>query len=65
MRLSVTEQSALYEKDEEDGLDEFLSGHGFEYVDGDRSGRRPTEDGGSFSDEDSSGVLMPSCAMFE
>ena len=44
------------EKDEEDGLDEFLSAHGFEYVDGDRGGRRPTRDGESFDDEDSAGA---------
>jgi len=42
--------------EEEDGLDEFLSGYDFEFVDGDRSGRRPTEDGGGVSDEDPSGV---------
>ena len=41
---------------EEEGLDEFLSSHGFEYVNGDRGGRQPTNDGGSFSDEDSSGT---------
>lgn len=42
--------------DDEDGLDEFLSSYGFEYIDGDRSGRQPTQDGASFSDEDSSGM---------
>lgn len=46
-----------YEREEEDGLDEFLLSHGFEYVDGDRAGRVPTQDGGSFSDEDSLGEL--------
>lgn len=42
--------------EDEDGLDEFLSSHGFEYIDGDRRGRNPTEDGQGFSDEDSSGI---------
>lgn len=41
---------------DEEGLDEFLSGHNFEYIDGNRSGRRPTQDGGGFDDEDSSGM---------
>ena len=41
--------------DDEDGLDEFLSSHGFEYVDGDLGGRKPTGDGAGFSDENSSG----------
>ncbi|THG99596.1 hypothetical protein EW026_g2774 [Hermanssonia centrifuga] len=36
-------------KDAEDGLDEFLSSHGLEYVDGDR-------DGAGYLDEDRSGV---------
>lgn len=40
----------------EDGLDEFISSHGFEYVDGERGRRRPTEDGSSFSDEDAVGA---------
>ncbi len=35
-------------KDAEDGLDEFLSSHGLEYVDGDR-------DGAGYLDEDRSG----------
>ena len=44
--------------DDEDGLDEFLSSHGFEYVDGDLGGRKPTADGAGFSDEDSSGKYL-------
>ena len=57
VRLSYgVNQVVAYGKEEEEGLDEFLSSHGFEYVDGDRGGRQPTNDGGSFSDEDSSGT---------
>ena len=44
--------------DDEDGLDEFLSSHGFEYVDGDLCGRKPTGDGAGFSDENSSGKYL-------
>ena len=44
--------------DDEDGLDEFLSSHGFEYVDGDLGGRKPTGDGAGFSDENSSGKYL-------
>ena len=44
--------------DDEDGLDEFLSSHGFEYVDGDLGGRKPTGDGAGFSDENSSGDYL-------
>ena len=58
VKLGVASQTVVTEKDEEDGLDEFFSTHGFEYVDGDRAGRRPTADGGSFSDEDSMGALF-------
>lgn len=54
VRFSGAVRSA---EEEEEGLDEFLSTHGFEYVDGDRSGRRPTRDGEGFSDEDSSGMF--------
>ncbi|TCD66606.1 hypothetical protein EIP91_001115 [Steccherinum ochraceum] len=42
--------------DEEEGLDEFLLGHNFEFVDGDRGGRKPTGDGGGFDDEDEAGI---------
>ncbi|KAH9939807.1 hypothetical protein B0H21DRAFT_755983 [Amylocystis lapponica] len=42
--------------DEEDGLDEFLSTHGFEFVEGDRVARRPTQEDGSASDEENAGV---------
>lgn len=44
--------------DDDEGLDEFLSSHGFEYVDGDLGGRKPTVDGQGFSDEDSSGTIL-------
>ena len=40
----------------EDGLDEFISSHGFEYVDGERGKRVPTQDGSSFSDEEHTGT---------
>ena len=45
-------------QEEEEGLDEFLSEHGFEYVDGDRGGRQPTQDGESISDEADSGTCL-------
>ena len=60
MRFSDPAKAAA--QDDEDGLDEFLSSHGFEYIDGDRSGRQPTQDGTSFSDEDSSGASDPASA---
>ncbi|KAI0786892.1 hypothetical protein C8Q75DRAFT_250040 [Abortiporus biennis] len=40
--------------EEEDGLDEFMSSHGFEYIDGDKAGRIPTGDGGGVDDDNSS-----------
>lgn len=54
VRFSDPAQAAVH--DDEDGLDEFLSSHGFEYIDGDRSGRQATQDGNGFSDEDSAGI---------
>ena len=42
--------------DSENGLDEFISNHGFEYIDGDRGGRDSTRDGGEASTEDQSGL---------
>ena len=42
--------------DDEDGLDEFLSTHGFEFVEGDRSYRRPTQDTERHSDDEDSGT---------
>ena len=47
--------------EDEEGLDEFLSSHSFEFVDGDRGGRKPTGDGGGFDDEDESGMSQSSC----
>ncbi len=41
---------------DDDGLDEFLSSHGFEFVEGDRSFRRPTQDTDSHSDDEDSGA---------
>ncbi|KAI1794890.1 hypothetical protein LXA43DRAFT_91625 [Ganoderma leucocontextum] len=41
---------------DDDGLDEFLSSHGFEFVDGDRSFRRPTQDTDRHSDDEDSGI---------
>ncbi|KAI0755231.1 hypothetical protein C8Q80DRAFT_419454 [Daedaleopsis nitida] len=41
---------------DDDGLDEFLSEHGFEFVDGDRSYRRPTQDADRHSDDEDSGI---------
>ncbi|KAH9841818.1 uncharacterized protein C8Q71DRAFT_349508 [Rhodofomes roseus] len=40
---------------EEDGLDEFLSSHGFEYVEGDREPRPPTQDEGRHTDDADAG----------
>ena len=41
---------------DDDGLDEFLSTHGFEFVEGDRSYRRPTQDTERHSDDEDSGT---------
>ena len=41
---------------DEDGLDEFLSSHGFEFVEGDRSFRRPTQDTEKHSDDEDTGT---------
>ncbi|EJF63549.1 hypothetical protein DICSQDRAFT_154032 [Dichomitus squalens LYAD-421 SS1] len=41
---------------DDDGLDEFLSTHGFEFVEGDRSYRRPTQDADRHSDDEDSGI---------
>lgn len=46
------------EHGDEQALDEFISSHGFEYIDGDRGSRRPTQDGSSFSDEEDGGELQ-------
>ncbi|KAI0373734.1 hypothetical protein BV20DRAFT_672240 [Pilatotrama ljubarskyi] len=41
---------------EDEGLDEFLSTHGFEFVEGDRVHRRPTQDLDRHSDDEDSGI---------
>ncbi|KAI0632411.1 hypothetical protein C8Q77DRAFT_1060132 [Trametes polyzona] len=41
---------------EDDGLDEFLSSHGFEFVEGERAYRRPTQDLDRHSDDEDSGI---------
>lgn len=41
---------------EDDGLDEFLSSHGFEFIEGERSYRRPTQDLDRHSDDEDSGT---------
>ena len=52
---------AAHEEEDEYGdeqvLDEFISSHGFEYIDGDRGIRKPTEDGSSFSVEEDGGTF--------
>ncbi|KAH9933213.1 uncharacterized protein BXZ73DRAFT_101176 [Epithele typhae] len=42
--------------EDEDGLDEFLSEHGFEFVEGERAWRRPTQDEDRHSDDEDSGI---------
>ncbi|KAI0693969.1 hypothetical protein BC835DRAFT_1306507 [Cytidiella melzeri] len=42
--------------DSEDILDDFISSHGFEYINGERGKRQPTEDGSSSTDDDAAGV---------
>ena len=44
--------------DDEEGLDQFFADHRFEFVDGNRGGRKPTHDGGGADDEDSSGMFV-------
>ncbi|KAI0693430.1 hypothetical protein C8T65DRAFT_667998 [Cerioporus squamosus] len=41
---------------DEDGLDEFLSTHGFEFIEGDRAYRRPTQDTDRHSEDEDSGI---------
>ncbi|TFK86022.1 hypothetical protein K466DRAFT_524902 [Polyporus arcularius HHB13444] len=41
---------------DEDGLDEFLSTHGFEFIEGDRAHRRPTQDTERDSEDEDSGI---------
>ena len=52
---SVTVTNAASLSEEDDGLDEFLSLHGFEFVEGDRTYRRPTQDEDRHSDDEDSG----------
>ncbi|KAH9933210.1 uncharacterized protein BXZ73DRAFT_77369 [Epithele typhae] len=42
--------------EDEDGLDEFMSEHGFEFVEGERAWRRPTQDEDRHSDDEDSGI---------
>ncbi|KAI0328906.1 hypothetical protein GY45DRAFT_1372025 [Cubamyces sp. BRFM 1775] len=53
---SVTATNAASLSEEDDGLDEFLSLHGFEFVEGDRTYRRPTQDEDRHSDDEDSGI---------
>ncbi|KAI0669244.1 hypothetical protein C8Q78DRAFT_1095594 [Trametes maxima] len=53
-RASTT--SATSPSEEDDGLDEFISSHGFEFVEGDRAFRRPTQDLDRHSDDEDSGI---------
>ncbi|KAL1950714.1 hypothetical protein VTO73DRAFT_5838 [Trametes versicolor] len=48
--------SAAPPSTEDDGLDEFLSTHGFEFVEGERSYRRPTQDRDRHSDDEDSAI---------
>ncbi|RPD62734.1 hypothetical protein L226DRAFT_532275 [Lentinus tigrinus ALCF2SS1-7] len=41
---------------DEEGLDDFLATHGFEFIEGDRAHRRPTQDTERNSDDEDSGV---------
>ncbi|KAI0826778.1 hypothetical protein BC628DRAFT_1410008 [Trametes gibbosa] len=42
--------------EEEDGLDEFISSQGFEFIEGERAYRRPTQDLDRHSDDEDSGI---------
>lgn len=59
-RLSETDVDALHREGDEHGddqiLDEFISSHRFEYIDGDRGRRQPTQDGSSYSDDEDGGA---------
>ncbi|KAI0647772.1 hypothetical protein C8Q79DRAFT_924871 [Trametes meyenii] len=52
----ATTTSATSPSEEDDGLDEFISSHGFEFVEGDRAFRRPTQDLDRHSDDEDSGI---------
>lgn len=63
MRLTGNSSSAVAPTitEEEDGLDEFTSSHGFEFIEGERAYRRPTQDLDRHSDDEDTGTcLMPS-----
>ncbi|KAI9059291.1 hypothetical protein FKP32DRAFT_1634895 [Trametes sanguinea] len=53
---TATTLSATTPSEEDDGLDEFLSSHGFEFIEGDRTYRRPTQDVERHSDDEDSGI---------
>ncbi|PIL22815.1 hypothetical protein GSI_15510 [Ganoderma sinense ZZ0214-1] len=53
---SVEDASPAEPNADEDGLDEFLSSHGFEFVEGNRSFRRPTQDTERHSDDEDTGI---------
>ncbi|KAI0662215.1 hypothetical protein C8Q70DRAFT_875036, partial [Cubamyces menziesii] len=53
---SVTASNVTSLSAEDDGLDEFLSSHGFEFIEGDRDERRPTQDVERHSDDEDSGI---------
>ncbi|KAI0771221.1 hypothetical protein BD413DRAFT_65435 [Trametes elegans] len=53
---SAPATAASVPTEEDDGLDEFLSSHGFEFVEGDRTYRRPTQDTERHSDDEDSGI---------
>ncbi|KAL7280148.1 hypothetical protein ACG7TL_006567 [Trametes sanguinea] len=52
---AATTLSTTAPSEEDDGLDEFLSSHGFEFIEGDRTYRRPTQDVERHSDDEDSG----------
>jgi hypothetical protein len=56
VRFASVSDQARKDEQGEDRVDEFISSHGFEYVDGERGRRVPTQDGSSFSDEEHTGA---------
>ena len=46
------------DEDDEENVDAFVSSHGFEYVDGERGARSPTNDNENLDDEDDSGACV-------
>lgn len=59
MSLAVRLGGTASTPDDEDGLDEFLSSHGFEFIEGDRDHRTPTQDDDRHSDDEDTGRLAP------